>query len=256
MSGSPNEQLAVKQETGALMPLEQLPLVVYSDLAAFDNYYVHRGNREAVAALQRLLSVDAEDKVLFLWGSPGTGVTHLLQSFQQELIQTTRFSSQYLSLQQVITLDPRSLFESLKKLDIICIDDVHLIQNEPVWQLALFNLFNQFYDQQKKIVFGSALAPRQLVISLADLQSRLCSATVFQLHQMRDEHKVAALQLRANSYGLILTDEVANYILSHSARDTKKLFALLQKLDRASLVEQRKLTIPFVKKILKDFIDG
>ena len=246
----------MKQEAGALMPLEQLPLAIHSDLAVFDNYYVHCGNSEAVAALQCLLSADAQDNVMFLWGSPGAGVTHLLQSFQQKLIQTAQFRSHYVSLQNVITHDPRSLFEPLRKLDIVCIDDVHLIQDEPVWQLALFNLFNQFYDQQKKIVFGSSLAPRQLLISLADLQSRLCSATVFHLHQMRDEHKMAALQLRANSYGLILTDDVANYILCHSARDTKKLFVLLQKLDKASLVEQRKLTIPFVKKVLKDLVDG
>ena len=246
----------MKQEAGVLMPLEQLPLAICPDLAVFDNYYVHRGNREAVAALQRLLSADAEDNVLFLWGSPGAGVTHLLQSFQQELIQTAQLSSQYLSLQNMVALDPRSLFEPLRKLDIICIDDIHLIQGEPEWQLALFNLFNQFYDQQKKIVFGGSLAPRQLLISLADLQSRLCSATVFQLHQMQDEHKMAALKLRADSYGLILTDDAANYIIRHSARDTKKLFALLQKLDRASLVEQRKLTIPFVKKILNNSVDG
>ena len=239
----------MKKGTSGLMLSEQLPLAIYHYPMTFDNYYIYHGNREAVDALQGLLLPNA-DNFVYLWGVPGAGVSHLLQSFQQELAQSRQVNSRYLSLQTLIELDPQSLFEHLEQLNVICIDDIHLIQNRPTWQVALFHLFNRFHDQQKKIVFGSNFAPRQLAISLADLQSRLCSATVFQLQQMEDEHKAAALQLRASSYGLTLTDDVVQYILRHSARDTKRLFRLLKELNKESLAKQRKLTIPFVKKIL------
>ena len=241
----------MKKAIGNTMLCEQLPLAIYHRPVNFDNYYVYEGNREAVGALQCLLSPDT-DNFIYLWGAPGAGVSHLLQSFQQELTQLRQTSSQYLSLGTSIELDPQPLFERLEQLDIVCIDDIHLIQHSPTWQIALFHLFNRFHDQQKKIVFGSNVTPRQLVIDLADLQSRLCSATVFQLQQMEDEHKAAALQLRARSYGLTLTDDVVRYILCHSARDTKQLFKLLKELNKESLAKQRKLTIPFVKRVLEN----
>ena len=240
----------MKSATGGSTLFEQLPLAIYRHGVTFDNYYIYQGNREAVSALRSLLLPNA-DNFIYLWGAPGVGVSHLLQSFQQELAQLRQVSSQYLSLRTSIECDPQPLFESLGQLDIVCIDDIHLIEAQPAWQVALFHLFNRFHDQQKKIVFGSNLAPRQLVISLADLKSRLSSATVFHLHKMKDEHKAAALKLRASSYGLTLADEVVKYILRHSARDTKQLFELLKELDRESLAKQRKLTIPFIKHILK-----
>lgn len=55
----------------------------------------------------------------------------------------------------------------------------------------------------------------------------------------------------ASRRGLQLPDEAARYILSHAARDTVSLLGLMERLDRASLVAQRRLTVPFVKSVLE-----
>jgi len=47
-----------------------------------------------------------------------------------------------------------------------------------------------------------------------------------------------------------LADEVVMYLLKRSPRDMNSLFALFEKLDKASMVEKRKLTIPFIKDYL------
>jgi DnaA family protein len=70
------------------------------------------------------------------------------------------------------------------------------------------------------------------------------------VHNLSDEDKQQALQMRARARGLELGDEVAQYIIQRLPRDTNELFWQLQRLDHASLAEQRKLTIPFVKKVL------
>ena len=72
----------------------------------------------------------------------------------------------------------------------------------------------------------------------------------FQLQLLSDEEKQAALQLAANQRGFELPNSVAQFILTHCARQQGELFQLLIKLDEASLVAKRKLTIPFVKQIL------
>jgi regulatory inactivation of DnaA Hda protein len=55
---------------------------------------------------------------------------------------------------------------------------------------------------------------------------------------------------RAAARGMEMPADVATYILSRASRDTAELFTLLNRLDDASLQEQRKLTIPFVKSVL------
>ncbi len=44
-----------------------------------------------------------------------------------------------------------------------------------------------------------------------------------------------------------MTEEVANYLLTRFPRDMHSLFALLDRLDTATLAAQRRLTIPFLR---------
>jgi DnaA family protein len=85
---------------------------------------------------------------------------------------------------------------------------------------------------------------------LPDLKSRLGWGPVFQLATLSDRDKQAALQMRARRRGLELGNEVAEYLLRRCPRDMDSLFSLLNQLDRASLVAQRRLTIPFVRELL------
>ena len=87
-------------------------------------------------------------------------------------------------------------------------------------------------------------------ITLPDLQSRLSWGPVLQLKELDDADKMAALQLRAKGRGFDLPDEVAQFLMRRSPRDMSSLFALLDRLDEASLVQQRKLTIPFVRNLI------
>ena len=87
-------------------------------------------------------------------------------------------------------------------------------------------------------------------VQLEDLRSRLQWGVTYQVQLLNDEEKQEALQRRARARGMELNDEVAYYILQRLPRDMNELFNQLQRLDHASLAEQRKLTIPFVKKIL------
>jgi DnaA family protein len=65
-----------------------------------------------------------------------------------------------------------------------------------------------------------------------------------------DRQVVAALGLRARRRGLELPDETAQYLLKRMPRDLPSVFNLLDRLDEASMIEQRRLTVPFVKSVL------
>ena len=100
------------------------------------------------------------------------------------------------------------------------------------------------------LLVSSSLAHAQLRIELPDLKSRLQSLSSYRLSELDEAERMAALQFKAKIRGIMVSDAVAEYIYTRCQRDAKSLFDLLNVLDQLSLVEQRKLTIPFVKKVM------
>jgi DnaA-homolog protein len=230
---------------------QQLSLgVSLNDDATFDNFYAPAGNpnAEIVAALRSQLEYGSEP-FIYLWGSPGCGLTHLLQAACHHA-QTLNKSFQYFPLRDLAGYAPQELFAGLETLDFICLDGLDLVIDRPDWELALFHLYNSLRDAGKLLLVAAVQGPRELPVNLPDLASRLQWGATFHVQTLKDEQKQQALQFRAKARGLELNDEVAAYIVQRLPRDMNELFWQLNRLDHASLAEQRKLTIPFVKKIL------
>lgn len=228
----------------------QLPLSVrLRDDATFVNYYPG-ANAAALGYVERLCEADAgwTESLIYLWGNPGVGRTHLLQAaclrFEQRALPAV-----YLPLVEVFR-QGIELLDNLESYELVCLDDLEIVVGHPEWEEALFHLFNRLRDSGRRLLIAAQQSPRELPIKLADLQSRLTQALIFQMHGLSDEEKLRVLQLRASRRGLHLTDEVGHFILTRGTRSMGALFELLERLDQASLQAQRKLTIPFLKETL------
>lgn len=230
---------------------QQLSLgVSLNDDATFENFYAPpaTANAHILSALSQQIET-ANESFIFLWGASGSGLTHLLQGACHHA-QTLHKSFQYFPLRELAGYAPDELLVGLESLDLVVLDAIDEVITRPDWELAIFNLFNRLRDAGKLLLVAAVHGPQELSVSLPDLKSRLQWGTVFHVHTLDDDQKQAALQFRARARGLELSDEVAVYILQRLPRDMNELFLQLNRLDHASLAEQRKLTIPFVKKIL------
>lgn len=230
---------------------QQLSLgVSLHDEATFENFYVPEGssNRQAVQAVQQQLEPGGE-RFIYLWGAAGAGLTHLLQAACHQAYAEGR-SAQYLPLKDLVGFAPASLFEGLEHLDLICLDSLDSVVGNPVWEEAIFDLFNRVNEAGNHLIFSALVGPQELAVQLEDLRSRLRWGVVYQVEVLPDEDKAVALQRRARARGMDMNSDVAQYILSRGPRDMNDLFYLLNRLDELSLREQRKLTIPFVKEVL------
>jgi DnaA family protein len=73
---------------------------------------------------------------------------------------------------------------------------------------------------------------------------------VFQLRPLDESEQREALQLRAHARGFELPDSTALWLQRRFPRDVASLFDLLDTLDEAALIAQRRLTVPFIREVL------
>lgn len=228
----------------------QLPLGVrLRDDATFANFYPG-ANAAALGYVERLCDADAgwTESLIYLWGAHGVGRSHLMQAACLKFEQRDELAV-YLPLADV-AIHGIALLDNLERCELVCLDDLEAVAGQPIWEEALFHLFNRLRDSGRKLLLSANTSPRELKIKLPDLKSRLTLALVFQLQGLSDEDKLRALQLRASRRGLHMSEEVGRFILTRGERSMNALFDLLEQLDQASLQAQRKLTIPFLKETL------
>ncbi len=189
------------------------------------------------------------DSFLYLWGMTGTGKTHLLQAAcRQQKNKRSRVA--FAPLSEAEFWKPEILL-GLEEMSLICIDDLDRIAGQPDWEEALFHLFNRTRGNGKRLIWSGAHAPGGLGIGMPDLVSRIASSLVLHLRPLTDSGRKEVLRRRAAEQGFELPIEVAEYLLRRQPRDTHSLVRLLERLDRASLAAQRRVTIPFIRSLLE-----
>ena len=230
------------------MNQQQLALeLALKESTTFANYYCAEKNAQLLITLQEVARGRGE-QFIYLWGQPGSGRTHLLQACCH-VADKLKLSPIYLPLGDLSHLQPEML-EGLEALPLVCIDNIDGIAGDPVWEEAFFHFFNRVHDAGKRLVIAGCLPPNELGIKLSDLASRLAWGVIFHLQALTDNEKIQALLLRAKARGLHVPEAVAQYLIRHWPRDMGSLFEAIEKLDQASLVAKRKLTVPFVKEVL------
>jgi len=225
----------------------QLPLPISLDEGAtFENFHA-AGNQAAVDALKKLAQSGGQ-RALFLWGGDGRGKSHLLQAACRLATHSGRRAI-YLPMSQAVLLDPQAA-DNLDSYQLVCVDDVQRVAGIEPWQKALLVLFDALAQKGGGFVATARTAPGAIKRLLPDLASRLAWGPVFQLEPLSDEDKILALKQRASRRGFELPDDTAQFLLKRQQRDMRSLCATLDALDTASLVAQRRLTLPFVKAFL------
>ncbi|MGH8118293.1 MAG: DnaA regulatory inactivator Hda [Rhodanobacteraceae bacterium] len=189
---------------------------------------------------------------LYLHGSAGTGKSHLLIGACRAVLDAGH-GARYVALGRV----PAPRAEALAGLEIdglLAIDDVQAAAGDRDAEQALFASYNRARDANARVLFAASAPPTELGIGLPDLVSRLAKCAQHALRPLDDAGGRAMLRLLAGRMGLRLDDEVLDWWFARQPRDAASLVALLQRLDRASLAAQRRITIPFLRGLLREHV--
>jgi DnaA-homolog protein len=184
---------------------------------AFDNY-VAGPNAEALARVRSLAEGGLREAIVYLWGEPGSGRSHLLRAAAR--------------------INPK----------LVIADDVETL--DPAGQQQLFNAINAARDGTAPVLAAGRSAPAGLTLR-EDLRTRLAWGLVYQLKPLSDADKGQHLRAEAARRGLRLPEEVVGYLLTRLPRDLPSLNRVLDALDRHSLEAKRPVTLPLLREALE-----
>lgn len=197
--------------------MRQLPLDISRPCEPdFDNF-VPGANAEALARVREFAGGSLREAILYLWGAPGSGRSHLLRAAARA--------------------NP----------SLAVADDVEKLDADA--QQRLFSAINAARDGRGAVLAAGSAPPVALSLR-EDLRTRLGWGLVYELKPLAEEEKLRHLQAEAGRRGLTLSDDVALYLLSRVPRDMATLVALLDALDRHALARKRPLTLALAREVL------
>jgi DnaA family protein len=179
-----------------------------------DNF-VPGANAELLERLREFQVGKFPEVILYLWGEPGSGKSHLLQA--------------------CAGLHP--------------VDDVEMLDEAS--QIALFNAINGARQSGGRVLAAGNAPPPQLPLR-EDLRSRLAWGLVYHVKPLTDDERAAYLRTESERRSMRVPEDVIRYLLTHVRRDLATLVAILDALDRVSLEKQHPITLPLAKAALKD----
>jgi len=211
----------------------------------FENF-VSGPNRAVVKALQHL--PDEPGSHVFLYGGDGSGKTHLLNAVCVET-RERQARAFYLALKR-LPKDAIASLQGLEKLDLVCVDDLHVIAGDRAWEEALFHCFNRIREANGRLLVSSGERLSALKLGLPDLASRLAWGLRLQLAPLEDHDKLAVINLHSDALGINLPDEVQHYLLKYHDRSMAALIQAVENLQQAALTHKRRITIPLAREVL------
>lgn len=227
--------------------MQQIPLDIGVPLdPSFENF-LPGPNLEVVSYLRQWLQgggagAGGMSAGVYIGGGPGSGKSHLVGALAGALRRRGQALG-FLRPESPATVEFDPVWSA------IVLEDVHAY--DALRQQCAFNWFVNAQSQQRMVFSTGNALPRALPLR-EDLRTRLGGGQIFYLQPLNDAQVRAVLRDSARARGLVLGDEVLDFVLHRFHRNLASLMPLLAALDHYALQTQRAITIPFIKTMLEN----
>ncbi len=232
----------------------------------FDNFVVGEGNRHAYATCMAIADLPGQDSFnpLFLYGGPGLGKTHLIQSIGHFILENnpkvhvlyvTAESFTNEIIKAIKSNKTNEFREKYRQNDVLIIDDIQEIIGKESTQQEFFNTFNYLYEVKKQVIISSDRPPKEFTELDERLRSRFDWGVPIDIHAPDYETRMAILKNKAEIDGLTNIDEkVFDYIATNIISNVRELEGALHKLRVYSNLGNMNITLDLAKDSLRDLI--
>jgi chromosomal replication initiator protein len=229
----------------------------------FDTFVVGSFNQVAnMAARAAIERPGITYNPLFIYGDTGRGKTHLIQAIGNHYkklypnrkvfyMTSEKFGTDFTdSLQQGTA---NRFKEKYRQYDLLIMDDVQFLSKKDKFQEELFHLFNHLYDNNKQIVFSSDRAPTSIPDIMDRLRGRFLSGMTVDIGEPDMESRIAIVRKKAAMSGVMLSDEVSEYIATSVTGSIRELEGVLNSVVCHTQVKGSPPDIAEVRQSLRSF---
>ncbi len=204
----------------------------------FDNFIVGENKK----LFNSLIDFQNSDQIILLYGSKSSGKSHICEAILNESDGGHILVNDRLKLINLTLTDYYSL---------VVIDDLDKLAVSKECEEKLFTIINNQILNKKPVLVTSSKDINECNLNLKDLSSRLSSDKIFTISDLDDSDKINMMISYCSQRGLEIPDKVLNYIINNCSRDIYFICALIKSIDSASMSTKKKITIPFIKKVLQ-----
>ncbi|MBR4979329.1 MAG: chromosomal replication initiator protein DnaA, partial [Clostridia bacterium] len=200
---------------------------------------------------------------LFIYGDSGLGKTHLLYAIGNTVrerepsvniiyIKGDEFTNELITAIQ--TNKSQEFHDKYRKADLLLVDDIQFIAGRIQTQEEFFNTFNTLYEDNKQIVLTSDRPPKEIHRLEERLQSRFVWGVLADIQPPDYETRMAIIRNKAQQLGIILNNDVAEYIAENVTANVRQLEGVVKKLMAYSELLGDNIDINLVKRTIKEII--
>ena len=218
-----------------------------NERASLNNFFVSKKNHKTIQILKNILLSSDKGGQIFIDDLNSNGKSYLLQAICNDFSNSNN-SSIYIPMQEAINLDP-SILEGVSELNLICIDDIDLINKRRDWEIALFNLINECYEKECFLLLSGSINKLE---AIPDLVSRIKKMETLRLEAINDDELLEATKAISKNLNMEISDKNMNYLINNSKRDIKTIFRTLSQLEKESLERKKSIGLNLIKEVIQN----
>ncbi len=228
----------------------------------FDRFIVGNSNKFAHAAAVAVAENPAKKfNPLFIYGNSGLGKTHLLLAIGQAIhekdpaAKIAYIKGDEFTIQMVKAIKEGSTDEfrtKYRNVDLFLVDDIQFIAGKQSTQEEFFHTFNNIYEAGHQIVITADRPPMEMSLLEDRLRTRFEGGLMADIQPPDLETRMAITRYKAGQLGLLLTDEVVEYIAERITSNIRQLEGVIKKLTAYREILNNEITTESVDRAIRD----
>ncbi|MCK5856768.1 MAG: chromosomal replication initiator protein DnaA [Bacteroidales bacterium] len=200
---------------------------------------------------------------LFLYSNNGLGKTHLSQAIGLEVktnfpdktvlyVRAEQFTNQFIdSVKNNSTNDFMHFYQMI---DVLIIDDIHILANKEKTQDIFFHIFNHLHQNGKQLIVTSDKPPVELQGIKPRLLSRFKWGLAADLQTPDLETRIAILRKKLYKDGLNMPEEVIEYIAYSITSNVRELEGALVSILAQSSLNKKAITLDLARQMIDKYV--